>query len=75
MPALAAKLCLSLLLLLLATSQTACSTHPKVVVLTSEQTITEVDEQHYKISKAYMQKMLKRIVYLEKELEACQAKK
>lgn len=46
-----------------------------MVVLTSEQGITEVDEQHYKISKAYMQRILKKIVYLEKELEACQAKK
>ena len=74
LPNLAVRLFLSLLLLWLATSQTACSTHPKVVVLESEQMIVEADAQHYTISKAYMQKMLKRIVYLEKELEACKKK-
>ena len=75
LPHLAVRLFLSLLLLWLATSQTACSARPKVVVLESEQMIVEADAQHYTISKAYMQKMLKRIVYLEKELEACKTKK
>ena len=72
---LVARLSLSLLLLWLATMNQACSTRPKVVVLESEQMITEVDSQHYQISKAYMQRILKRITYLEKELEACKTKK